>query len=126
MFNFFLKFQNLAPENLVIISLEAKLDEYLTLLSTNMFICLFLSIFPILIFINALTININILKEKKLRVQMYFIALIIYAIMTPPDLTLQLLILPFLIIFLEFFIYLITFFSILYNKYRIDKKSINL
>jgi len=118
-FHFFLSYQRLNLNEVMIVSLEATLDRYLYLFFYFIFIYFIIIYIPfILFFIVIYFNNENNLKSIKLRKYLYIFILFIFLFIAPPDLLMQLIFLPIIILFFEIFIYLITFYFVLYNKLR--------
>jgi sec-independent protein translocase protein TatC len=112
--NFFLGFETKVDQNLFSIQFEAKINEYLLLILNILLtvsFCFQLPIF-ILLLIDLKLINIQFFYKK--RKIAYIIFLIMAAMISPPDLISQIL----LVIPLIFFYEVIIFYSIIMDKYK--------
>lgn len=118
--NFFLNFENF--QGPLTIQLEARLDQYL-----NFFIYFFLFIFFVLtipiLFLIIKYFFINHKSTKNIRKYVYSILIVCFILISPPDIMLQLIMLPSFFIFTEFLFFC---FSILdsFMNYIIEESRI--
>lgn len=119
LFSFLLGFQRLNQSELFELTLQATITQYYSFFFSYLIVCLSVIIIPncflILLFLNI--INSKNFLNYKLRKYLYIFIIIIFLVIAPPDFTIQLLVFPIIIFFLEFFIYLIIFFYTLYNSF---------
>lgn len=113
---FLINFQQFGFESLFNLSLQATITQYYALFVSYLFVYFILILIPnlylILVFLGILSKS-NFLKHK-FRKYLYLFVTIIFLLFAPPDFVLQLFILPFIFLILEFYIYIITFLYTLY------------
>lgn len=117
-FNFLILYQRYSSYSIFELRLEATISQYYSLY-INMLGVYFTSILiPVIFLILAL---IGFIKREfflgfKYRKYVYLILIILLLILSPPDLSVQLIILPVLLLIIEIYLYLITFYFLLNEK----------
>ena len=116
LFEFLVSFQRIDSVSGYDLVLKATITQYYTLFFNYIYIFLILILIPnvylILIFLNVIHKS-NFLTYK-FRKYLYLITIFLFIIFAPPDFWIQLLILPFIILVLEIYIYIITYLYCLY------------
>lgn len=114
--NFFIQFQRLETFTPMKLELKATLSKYFIFFYS--FIWLFLIIFIACnIFLFLFYFNQHILKKIYYRQFLYLLISILILLFAPPDITLHLIILPFVIIFVEITIYFVIFWYHMHDIY---------
>lgn len=116
---FLINFQRLDVNALLELKLQATIIQYYSFFFTYLLIYLTLilipNIFLVLVLFNIIS-NQTFLKHTY-RKYLYLLVFIVFILIAPPDFFLQLFLAPFLVLFLEIYIFYITFFHKLYNCY---------
>lgn len=120
LFEFLINFQLLNTFDLFELKLQATITQYYNFYFAYIFIYLFIILIPntflFLVFVGFL--KKDFFLKYIFRKYLYLIVFFLFLIVSPPDFFLQIIILPFLILFLELYIYLITFFFSLYIQFE--------
>lgn len=116
---FLINFQRLDVHSLLELKLQATITQYYSFFFTYLLIYLMLILIPnvflILVLLNILSNQVFL--RHTYRKYLYLIIFTLFLLIAPPDIVLQLILIPFLLFFLEIYIYFITFFYKLYNSY---------
>jgi sec-independent protein translocase protein TatC len=111
--NFFFLFERVDINSLLMISFEAKLNDFLTFFFVFTFILLFITHFPLFLMLyTSKFLNINNIKIRK---YIYMIMFILFICIAPPEIFSQILILPLFFFFIEFLFYFIFLIYILWK-----------
>lgn len=109
----FFLFERIDINSLLMISLEAKLKDYLKKFFIFIFVSLLITHLPLFLMLYILKFsNINNIKFRK---YLYIIMIVVFLIVAPPDIFLQVLILPFLFFFIEFLFF---YFCLIYILWK--------
>ena len=106
------------------LNFEAKIDQYYSFFSNIVYLYIIITIIPIFIFL-FMTTNFFVKFIQKgfiYRKYLYLLLLFIFLFIAPPDFYLQLIIFPYIIIVLETYIYVLTYFFIIYKIYIINNE----
>lgn len=113
---FLISFQRVNVENLLEINLQATITQYYRFFSLYILFYIFLLLIPnfFLVLVLSNIIPLQYFLKQNYRKYLYLLTIIFFLIIAPPDFFIQLVLLPFIIFFLELFIFFITFFCALY------------
>lgn len=120
LFKFLLTFERNKLTSLFQLHLEATINQYYSFFFLLIDIYIFLFFIPIIIFF---LIIFNIIADKffnnfLFRKYLYLGVFLIFLIIAPPDLFIQIFIVPLIFLILELYIYIITLFYLLYKTFR--------
>lgn len=127
LFAFLISFQRVDEFELLELTLQATITQYYQFFFSYLYIYFILVLIPNIFLILTL-LNVFSYKhflQSKFRKYLYLIIGFFFLLVAPPDFFVQLLILPLVILFLEFFIYLISFLYILYSFFNFFEESRN-
>ena len=120
LFEFLINFQLSAVNDIFQLKLQATITQYYKFYFRYIYIYLLLILIPniFLVLVILGLVSRNTFLKFTFRKYLYLIVFILFLIVAPPDFVLQLFILPFIVLFLELYIYLITFFFTLYIHFE--------
>ena len=110
-FDFLISFQRISDGEVLELKLQATITQYYEFFFSYIFIYLLFILIPNLFFILVIShaISIDIFTKHLFRKYLYFCLFLLFILIAPPDFIIQLTIIPFLILFLEIYIFFITF-----------------
>lgn len=113
---FLISFQRENVNNILEMNLQATITQYYRFFSLYLSIYFFLLLIPNVFFILVLLniVPLQYFLRKNYRKYLYLLTIVFFLIIAPPDFLIQLALLPFIAVFLELFIFFITFFCSLY------------
>lgn len=118
-FNFLILYQRYSSYSVFELRLEATIVQYYSLY-LNMLGVYFISVLiPVMFMVFALAgiVSRNFFLTFRYRKYVYLSLIIIFLLLSPPDLTVQLIIFPVLLVIIEVYLYLVTFYYLLNEKY---------
>lgn len=118
-FNFLLHYQRYSSYSIFELRLEATIVQYYSLYINMLFVYFAAISIPVIFLCLALigVISREYFLTFKYRKYIYLVLIILFLIVVPPDVFIQLVILPVLFLIIEIYLYLITFYYLLSEKY---------
>lgn len=119
-FDFLISFQRQGGEgNILELALQATITQYYNFFFYYLFTYLIFILIPnvFLILVLLEVVDRNIFLNSIYRKYLYLTSFLIFVMVAPPDFLIQVSILPFLLIFIELFIFFTTYFYIIYFYY---------
>ena len=116
---FLIDFQRLDNSSVLELKLQATITQYYSFFFTYVIIYLILVLIPYIFLFLVLVglITSELFFNHFYRKYIYFVVFIFFLIIAPPDFLLQLSLVPFVLVFLEVYIFFITFFYHFYLTY---------
>ena len=115
-FNFLLSFQRTEVDGSIFeLYLEATIAQYYTFIYNLIVVYILLLLVPSVLYLLFLSNIYSYSLEFSTRKYIYIFLIFIFLLLAPPDFILQIFILPFFLFLIEFYIYILIYFSNLYN-----------